>query len=74
MSKEKNINVKKKLDGNRLDLSLSDLSIVPVKEIVRICLPFYRYYLIIDTYHNNTFAKSKSSSEIMEFSICVIFL
>jgi hypothetical protein len=34
MSKEKEINVKKKLEGNCLDLSLCDLSTVPVKDIV----------------------------------------
>lgn len=34
----KGVNLKDKLDGNELDLSLSDLNEVPVKELVSISL------------------------------------
>lgn len=35
------INLKDKLDGNELDLSLCDLNEVPVKDLVSICFLIY---------------------------------
>ncbi len=38
--KSKSVSVKDKLDGNEIDLSLSELTEVPVKELVFVVSPF----------------------------------
>lgn len=40
-TKKKSISVKDKLDGNEIDLSLLELTEVPVKELVRNHIPYF---------------------------------
>ena len=46
MSKGKVLNLKDKINGNEMDLSLCNLSEVPVKELVSCLLEFVLYLLI----------------------------